>query len=139
MPRTSLIALCITWFLGLPPAIAAEPCGDRLLAFNLYETMEEGEVKSHHSVFPVPEEWSDASSFHGLLSGSGEVTLEVVVEGKKKSFSFSPWEKDPSLFVAKDFRAKKAFRNAESGASLILRLKRNEKAICEDRLEASGD
>jgi hypothetical protein len=137
MSRASLITL-FAILLSLP-ARAEDPCGDRLRAFNLYEMMEDGEIQSRYSIFPLPEDWSDASAFHGLLGESGDATLEVMVEGKRKTFAFGPWEKDPSLFVAEGFRPKKLFKNSEPGSHFILRLKREKKVICEERREISGD
>lgn len=137
MSRASLVTLLFV--LLSPAARAADSCGDHLRAFNLYEVMEDDAIVAKHALFPVPEEWSDASAFHGVVSDASDVSLEVMVEGKKKTFAFGPWDQDHSLFVAEGFRAKKILKNSELGAFFTLRLKRNGKTVCEKQLEISGD
>lgn len=136
MSRASLIAL--TWLLSGGAAFAAPPCGEQLLAFNTYEVMVEGETQARFSLFPLPE-WSDASAFKGVVTKTSGLTLEVELEGKKKEFDFEVWEKDPAYFAATEFKAKKFFKNKEYGAHFTLRLKQNEKVVCEERREISGD
>ena len=118
-------------------------CGDRLLAYTVYEEFEDGEIKEKISTYPV-EGWSDASAFKGLVTRQGKgLALEIeLIHGKfhqKSRFAFAPWEKDKSYFVAEGFQAEKFFENAESGDSFILRLKRKDKAVCEDDAREVAD
>lgn len=135
MPRASLIFL----LLFASPALAAEPCGDRLLAFNTYEMLnDERKIEEKTSVYPIPEVWSDASAFQGVLTKAQASTLEVELQGKKKSFPLVPWEKDETLLQAEGFRAQKIFNNLESGEYFILRVKAGKTTICEERREIAG-
>lgn len=135
MSRASLIFLLLFTL----PALAAEPCGNRLQAFNTYEMLnDERKIEKRISVYPLPEEWSDASAFKGLLIKAEATALEVELQGKKKSFPLTLWQKDGNLLQAEGFQAKKIFNNLESGEHFILRLKAGKTTICEERREIAG-
>jgi hypothetical protein len=125
------------------PATAAPSCGDRLIAYTVYEEFENGKIQQKHSFFPVGD-WSDASAFDGLLlSGPTTASLDVVLRQQAKRtvkrYSFSAWELDPAYSQAEGFAPKNFFKDADSGDSFTFRLKEDGKTACEDTYEIQGD
>lgn len=128
-------------------AMAADSCGTRLQAFNIYEELVDGRIVEKHSIFPV-EDWSESSAFEGLLiKDSEDKDVQLSVEVKKTAtgkvlrsadFSFAVWPRNRTYRESKQFVPADFFRVAPG--VFTLKLIQKKKTLCEDsyRIQREG-